>query len=106
MHDCCRSRKGFGLEERHGINDTTTIREGLFPNKSTYGRPPELSCVPLSPTGVGVCRRVYRAAPGPPLVDRVWRAADNSSRHQTARALRWPLLYQLVQIHTRARHIG
>jgi hypothetical protein len=30
MHDCCRSRKGFGLEERHGINDTTTIREGFF----------------------------------------------------------------------------
>ena len=30
MHDCCRSRKGFGLEEHHGINDTTTIREGFF----------------------------------------------------------------------------
>ena len=25
-----RSRKGLGLEERHGINDTTTIRRGIF----------------------------------------------------------------------------
>ena len=27
MRDCCRSRKGFGLEERHGINDTATFRQ-------------------------------------------------------------------------------
>jgi hypothetical protein len=30
MRDCSRSRKEFGLDERHGINDTTTIREGFF----------------------------------------------------------------------------
>ena len=50
MHDCCRSRKGFGPEERHGINDTTTIRVRLFPNKFPYGRPPELSCALVTET--------------------------------------------------------
>jgi hypothetical protein len=39
MHDCRRSRKGFGLEERHAINDTTTIREGFFRTKSRTDDP-------------------------------------------------------------------
>ena len=30
MHDRCRSRKGFGLEERHGINDTMSAASLAF----------------------------------------------------------------------------
>ena len=40
MRDCCPSRKGFGLEERHGIDDNDNSG-GIFPNKFPYGRPPE-----------------------------------------------------------------
>lgn len=57
-----------------------------FPASDRYPSP----CLSFSPTGVRACGRAYRVAPGPPLVDRVWRAADSGSRHHVVRALRWP----------------
>jgi RES domain-containing protein len=33
----CRSRKGFGLEERRGINDVSDVREGFFRTTTMLG---------------------------------------------------------------------
>jgi hypothetical protein len=89
MHDCCRSRKGFGLEERHGINDTRTIWDGFFRTKFRTDHRLSFHALwsilargfLLSTTGARVCDRAYLAAPGPPLGDRERRAADSGSRH-------------------------
>ena len=52
------------------------LHSGRYPN-------PWLS---FSPTGVRACGRAYRVAPGLPLVDHVWHAADSGQafRHDEA----------------------
>lgn len=70
MHDCCRSRKGFGLERRHGINDTTTILDKRNWLMHNYIR--ERAEEFMSDTGrqrmlkeIEECRELFQAADAP-----------------------------------------
>src|ERR1700730_16463842 len=108
MHDCCRSRKGFGLEERHGTNDNDNSG-GIFPNKFPYGRPPELSCALVGTLVRGFLSRGPASQRAVELIEQrqayLWSTACGAQPIvvlgiKLCERYGGPLLYQFVQTHT------